>query len=255
MKTVLILVDGMRPDAMVQMPFAKELLEKSTYALDASTVFPSVTLPCHMSLFHSVEPGRHGTTTNTYMPQVRPVDGICEVLSRNDKYCGVFYNWEEIRDLTRPGSLKYSYLCRMGEFGYDVTNDLVTEAAMKHLKEKHIDFTFLYLGYTDWAGHVYGWMTDEYMKAMENSWKNIKLLLESLDEDYNVIITADHGGHDRTHGTDLPEDMTIPIICYGKSFEAGKVLTDANIMDIAPTITELAGIAPAAEWEGKSLLS
>ena len=34
--------------------------------------------------------------------------------------------------------------------------------------------------------------------------------------------TADHGGHDRTHGTDSPEDMTIPFIIKGKDFKAGE---------------------------------
>ena len=37
---------------------------------------PSVTLPCHMSLFHSVDPDRHGITTNGYVPQVRPIKGM-----------------------------------------------------------------------------------------------------------------------------------------------------------------------------------
>ena len=46
----------------------------------AQTVMPSVTLPCHMSLFHSVAPDRHGILTNTYTPQVRPINGICEQL-------------------------------------------------------------------------------------------------------------------------------------------------------------------------------
>ena len=59
MRTLLILVDGMRPDAIENLPRVKALLEKSAYTMNATTVMPSVTLPCHMSLFHSVEPGRH----------------------------------------------------------------------------------------------------------------------------------------------------------------------------------------------------
>ena len=105
-KVQLILVDGMRPDSLEACgnPYVKTLLENSLYTLDAKTVMPSVTLPCHMSLFHSVDPARHGITTNTYMPQVRPIDGLVERLKGKAK-CGMFYNWEELRDLTRPGSL------------------------------------------------------------------------------------------------------------------------------------------------------
>ena len=80
------------------------------------------------------------------------------------------------------------------------------------------------------------------------------MIMSSLPEDYTVIITADHGGHDRTHGMDLPEDMIIPIIIKGKGVENGENFKNANIKDIAPTITRLLDIEPADEWEGKSLL-
>ena len=40
MKVMLILVDGMRPDAMVQFPQAQALMQSSATALDAQTVFP-----------------------------------------------------------------------------------------------------------------------------------------------------------------------------------------------------------------------
>jgi len=79
-KVALILLDGLRPDALAlcKNPYIQELLKNSLHTLAARTVFPSVTLPCHMSLFHSVDPMRHGVTTNIYTPQVRPVNGIVE---------------------------------------------------------------------------------------------------------------------------------------------------------------------------------
>ena len=254
MRTLLILVDGMRPDALENIEAAQDIIHKSSYTMAAKTVMPSVTLPCHMSLFHSVDPSRHGTTTNTYAPQVRPVKGLCEVLLENKKKSAFFYNWEELRDLSRPNSLTFSYYCKGRDIGYDKANDIVSAAAAEYLNKNYVDFAFLYLGYADSAGHKNGWMSDEYMEAIENSWRNIKMVMSSLPEDYTVIITADHGGHDRTHGTDLPEDMTIPIIINGENFEAGKVLKNANIKDIAPTVTKLLDAEPDDEWEGKSIL-
>lgn len=254
MKTLLILVDGMRPDAIENLPRVKAFLNQSSYSMNATTVMPSVTLPCHMSLFHSVEPGRHGTTTNVYMPQVRPVKGLCEVLMECGKKCAFFYNWEEIRDLSRPNSLVFSYFCKGRVVGYDKANTIITDAAIDYLTKNETDFTFLYLGYTDMAGHQHGWMTDAYMEAIDNSWDNIERLVAALPEDYTVIVTADHGGHDRSHGSDMKEDMTIPVIIKGKDFAPNTVLDDVNIMDIAPTITAVLGIEPDSEWEGKSLL-
>ena len=67
-KVILISIDGMRPDGLIKCnnPYVDELKKMASYTFDARTVFPSVTLPCHMSMFHSVPPERHGTTTNIY---------------------------------------------------------------------------------------------------------------------------------------------------------------------------------------------
>ena len=254
MKALVVIVDGMRPDALVKTENAKFILENSKYTLNARTVTPSVTLPCHMSLFHSVDPSRHGTTTNVFTPNVRPINGLCEVLLNAKKTSAFFYNWEEIRDLSRPNSLAFSYFCKGRLYGYDKANDIITDAAVDFLTKNEIDFTFLYLGYTDMAGHNHGWMSAEYMAAMENSFANITKLYNALPDDYVIIVTADHGGHDRTHGTELNEDMIIPIIALSKGEKIDLDFTSACIKDIAPTVTNLLGVTPDDEWEGKSLI-
>ena len=113
-KVILMCIDGMRPDGFLSCgnPFIHKMMELGSYCLESRSVFPSSTLPCHMSMFHSVTPERHGTTTNTYMPQVRPVKGLCEVLKDARKTCAMFYNWEQLRDVSRPGSLAYSYMVK-----------------------------------------------------------------------------------------------------------------------------------------------
>ena len=58
MKIVLISVDGMRPDSLAKIENAQKIIGDSTYTMSARSVYPSVTLPCHMSVFHSVEPVR-----------------------------------------------------------------------------------------------------------------------------------------------------------------------------------------------------
>lgn len=255
-KVILILVDGLRPDALETCgnPYGKELLQKSAYSLEAETVYPSVTLPCHVSLFHSVTPERHGTTTNTYTPQVRPIRGLCEQLRLADKKCAFFYNWEELRDLSRPSSLTYSYFVS-GELNtYEKANEMVTANALSYIKEEKPDFAFVYLGLTDHAGHVHGWMGEQYMEACRLSLEEIRRLTEAFSGEYTIIITADHGGHGRSHGSAEQEDMRIPLLGLGPDFEPGKIFEHANICDIAPTITTLMGIEAVAEWEGKSLL-
>lgn len=253
-KVQLILVDGMRPDALAlcSNPYIKKLLDTSLVTLNARTVMPSVTLPCHMSLFHSVDPTRHGITTNTFMPQVRPINGICEQLKATKK-CGIFYNWEQLKDLAQPGSLTVSGFFSGRVFGYEEANQLVTEASIREMQRLDLDFTFTYLGWTDEAGHAEGWMGEEYLRSLDESFKCIERLIESAPEDCVTIIIADHGGHDRTHGTPMDEDMTIPVIFHGKGL-CGTLEREVSIKDIAPTITHLLGCENAPEWEGTSLI-
>jgi len=256
MKTVLVLIDGMRPDAIKDHPIAMDMMRKGSFSLEAQTVMPSVTLPCHMSLFHSVDPGRHGNTTNTYMPQVRPINGICEVLRPAGRKCAFFYNWEQLRDLARPNMLAHSFFMagKYHKGWYEEANVEVTDAAINYITETAPDFSFVYLGWVDEAGHKYGWMSDEYMRAVDESWKQIQRIRDILTDEYTLIVIADHGGHDRTHGTEMMEDMTIPVIIEGKDFKPEKELSNVSIKDIAPTITELVGLEPDEDWEGKSLI-
>lgn len=252
-KVLLILCDGMRPDALKDIPQVEQLKKTSTYTLSAKTVFPSVTLPSHVSLFHSVTPERHGTTTNVYAPQVRPINGLAEVLKSAGKKCAMFFSWEQLKDITRPGSLAHSYyLC-----DYDSvtkTNRKITDHVLEYVKEDKPDFAFVYYHAPDVIGHDIGWMSNEYLDTVKEVWSFIDELLTALKDDYTVIITSDHGGHNRVHGYDIEEDMTIPLFMLGEEFTAGKVLEKANIIDLAPTIVKIMGVQRDSDWEGVSLL-
>ena len=254
-KVTVILADGMRPDALesCEHPFAKQLIEMSTYCKNGSSVMPSVTLPCHMSLFHSVKPERHGTTTNIYAPQVRPVSGLCEVLKAAGKHSAMFYNWEELRDLTRPDSLGFGFYYSGHVHTYKIACAECTKQAINYINDKDPDFVFLYLGIPDWAGHTYGWLTPEYNQAIYESIEYVKQVIENTSDDRAVIFTADHGGHDRHHGLDIPEDMQIPFVFYGKEFEKGKKIEGVSLLDIAPTVAKLLDVAPNNEWEGSPI--
>ncbi len=254
-KVIIISIDGMRPDGFLQCgnDFCIELMKVSSYSLNAKTVFPSVTLPCHMSLFLSVPPERHGITTNVYTPPVRPVNGLFEQAYHAGKTSAMYYGWDPLRDVSRPGSLKYATFIDVNE--YEGTDRLLTDAAMAKTEEKHIDLVFLYMGETDEkGGHENGWMSDEYLHYVSKALDNVKRVYDRYKDEYTIIITSDHGGHDRTHGSDIPEDMTIPVFFIGDQFKNGKVLDDVSITDIAPTVADIMAIPKAKEWEGRSLI-
>ena len=253
-KVILISIDGMRPDGLKQCknPYVEELMKIASYTFNAGTVFPSVTLPCHMSMFHSVPPERHGTTTNIYMPQVRPINGLFEQISNAGGVCAMYYGWEPLRDVSRPGSLKEAGY--INAYSFDHTDAMLTDRALNYIKVAKPDFVFLYMVETDEkGGHDNGWMSDEYLNVIYHAIDNVKRVIEETNGEYTVIITADHGGHDRGHGSDMDEDMTIPMIFYGPHFSPGKELNGVSILDIAPTIADIMEIPAAKEWEGKPL--
>ena len=252
---LLILVDGMRPDGLQQAetPTIDQLIDAGTSTKSARTVAPSVSLPCITSLFLGVPPERHGITTNLWMPPARPVPGLVEQIHQAGGRAVSFYNWEELRDLSRPGSLYAAF------FLWDVetpqSDRRLTNLAVEWLRQNPFTFAFVYLGYTDIAGHDHGWMSDQYISAITNADRCIDQLLGVLHEDSLVIVTSDHGGHDRTHGTESPEDMLIPLVMRGPGFSPGSVLPDpVSILDIAPTICGWLGIDPPRQWAGNDLL-
>jgi predicted AlkP superfamily pyrophosphatase or phosphodiesterase len=252
-KAVLIAIDGMRPDAIAlcRNGFLVELISSSAACMDARTVMPSVTLPAFMSMFHSVEPGRHGVTDNVFTPQARPVAGLCEQIKDAGKKSAFFYNWGPLRDLARPETLAFSY-CNSCYQNVG-TDAAVALAAGAYIREAAPDFAFVYFGETDSAGHGFGWMGEKYMETLSRAIGCVERVCAALPEGYDVLIASDHGGHERMHGTAAPEDMTVPIIMRGGCFRQGSRVQNASIMDIPPTVADILGIAANAEWEGKSL--
>jgi arylsulfatase A-like enzyme len=65
---------------------------------------------------------------------------------------------------------------------------------------------------------------------------------------FTVIVTADHGGHDRNHGSSDPRDTTIPWIVWGEGVKAGGTLAAGiRTMDTAATALWMLGVtAPEA---------
>ena len=252
-KVILISVDGMRPDGLLTCgnPYAEELQRISSHTLTARTVFPSVTLPCHMSLFHGVTPQRHGVMTNTFVPGAQPVDGIFELVKKSGRRSSMHYGWEPLRDLSVPSSIQWADYVR-----YDTADDTdaqLTELCARRIRESKPDFVFLYLVQTDAAGHHVGWMTQPYLQRIHAALNCVKRMVDEFASEYTVIVTADHGGHGDDHGTDLPEDMNIPQFYIGPRFTPGRDLGQISLLDIAPTVADLMDFPPAPEWEGRSL--
>jgi len=79
-------------------------------------------------------------------------------------------------------------------------------------------------------------------------------------EDAVVVVTSDHGEefreHDRlVHGHTLYEAAVhVPLLLRAPGFEPGRVATPVSLVDLAPTLVDLAGAEPGPSFEGRSLV-
>jgi len=254
---VLFVVDGLRPDGLkkADTPCMDDLVNNGVYTFKAKTVMPSITLPCIASMFLGTEPKHHGITTNFWNPKAHSIPSIIDLVHLEGMTASSFYNWEPLRDLSKPGSLSASFFLDNCE---EPQGDLeIARLAADYLSRSPTSFAFIYLGYTDAAGHKYGWMTDGYLEAIENADMAIERVLEAMDRSEAAgntvfIVTSDHGGHEKTHGTEMREDLIVPWIISGSGVPSGFELNEpVNIIDTAPTIAALLGIDQPKEWTGR----
>ena len=255
-KVILISIDGLRADVIENTEYGRYLMQNHAYSLEVTTVTPSVTLPCHTSMFYSVTPNEHGIIANSYTPASGLGDGIIERLFAKDKTSAMFYNWYEISYLDKDSVADVNTFISGYDEGWEGTNATLSELCKEHILSTPTDFTFLYLGFLDEWGHRYGWLSDEYYYALNKSFDVIKTVIdEAVKMDYTIIVTTDHGGHDYTHGTTMTEDMTIPLFIIGEGFSApgGKDLGKRSILDVAPTVLDILEVDAPSYWQGRAI--
>jgi hypothetical protein len=249
---VFVMIDGLRPDARLHasLPALEDLMRTGSSTMAARSTTPSITLPCHMTIIHSVPPTRHGITTNVYTPMARPLPGLFEQAKAHNRRSAAITNWEPLRDLSRPESLEFAWF-RNAYLQAD-GDDFVTDAAIDCLSTQLPDFAFIYLGTVDTAGHYYGWMSDGYLRQAEHVDACLGRIVAALPVSSHILVQADHGGHERNHGTEMDEDMLIPWVVQGPRIRRGhSIEAPVSLLDTAPTLAELLGIPPHPDWEGR----
>lgn len=80
----------------------------------------------------------------------------------------------------------------------------------------------------------------------------LEQVLSAVPDTATTIVQADHGGHEQIHGTDSPEDMTIPWMIMGPNIRKTHIIkAPVSLLSTAPTVAHILGIAPHNDWEGK----
>ena len=134
----------------------------------------------------------------------------------------------------------------MHVFDYD---EAVTDAAAKCIRDDAPDLSWVYLWYTDDAGHLKGngEFFDEYVKKADEQvgriWDAVKYREENFDEEWMVVVTTDHGRRDDGfgHGRQSERERTTWI---STNRPVNEHFTDGtlSIVDIAPSIIRFLGL-------------
>ncbi len=256
---VVISLDGMRPDALEAFGAKTilRLMQEGSYALNAQTTLPSKTLPSHTSMLTGVPPAVHGITWNDDEIEKRGVVGVPTVfeVAKNSGYTtAAFFSKSKFRHLQKPGTLDYTQAPE--GIGHWMATQTVTDV-VTYLKHARPNLLFVHLADTDYAGHALGWMSFLYGWAVKRVDDAVDQILEAANDaygpgNYAVIVTSDHGGHGRNHGSADPRDMNIPWVVWGEGVLNGSQVRDTvRTMDTAATVLWLLGVAGPTTWVGK----
>lgn len=256
---LLVSIDGLRPDAIeaFKAPTLQRLIKEGSYTLAARTILPSKTLPSHTSMLTGEPPDRHGVLWNTAFedaPGTLEIPTIFGVARDRGYATAAFFSKSKFSHLQRPGTLDYSQ-APGGWFGRWTGARTMTDVE-RHLATSKPNLLFVHLSDPDVAGHAAGWMSARYGLGVLAADAAVARLLKAADSaygagHYTLIVTADHGGQGKDHGTDHTLDVTIPWIAWGKSVIPGELAsTSIRTMDTASTVLYLMGVAAPAGWMG-----
>lgn len=260
---ILISLDGLRPDAIGRFPTPtlERLMQEGSYTLTASTIVPSKTLPSHTSMLTSEPPEEHGVLWNEAFGAPNTTIAIPTVFSaaRAAGYTtAAFFSKPKFRYLQAPGTLDYSQA--PGGLWGRWSNEQTAQDVEAYLAKARPNLLFVHLPDPDHTGHRDGWMSEAYGLAATAADAAVARILGAADraygpQNYTVIVTSDHGGHGRGHGTADPRDTTIPWIAWGSGVRAGsRVHSPVRTLDTAPTILSLLGVPAPETWNGTPVL-
>jgi predicted AlkP superfamily pyrophosphatase or phosphodiesterase len=272
----IISIDGGKPAVIheSEMPTLKKIAAEGAVTWQASTIDPSLTLPSHSSMLTGVSPAKHGVNWNAYTPLKGPVK-VPTVFSllrakQPDAVTGMFVGKVKFRHLWLKDTLN------IFDFGGPQTDapvagtpeieqdkkpsQLVAKNAAAWIREKKPRLAFIHFGDPDSAGHKSGWGSPEQKEAFKVTdqalWQVWQAAKDAgIAEKSVFIISADHGGHDKSHGKNIPDDMIIPWIAWGAGVKKNHAITSAiTTYDTAATALWLLDVPLPAEFDGKPVV-
>lgn len=260
---IIVSMDGLRPDAIDRFgaTTVQRLIREGRYSPAARTVLPSSTLPSHTSMLTGVDVDAHGVRWNADELAAHGYVGVPTVFalaSRAGLRTAAFFSKSKFHQLEVPGTLHHTRSPKGG-----IRDRMWSGAHTARLVGEHLDsgaplpdLLFVHIAEADVAGHLFGWMGRMYGGAVRQGDHALERVLAHADRRfgrgrYTVLLTSDHGGHGKSHGSADPRDVTIPWLAWGQGVSPGTLPAGIRTMDTAATALWLLGVDIPAHWVGR----
>jgi arylsulfatase A-like enzyme len=251
---LIISEDGLRADAVATLHLRwHDLLRKrGSYSDHALTIRDASTLPAHASMLSGVVPKKHGLTWNTWRPREGYIKTPTVFTHAQDAglTTAFFTGKTKLRHIVPPGTVgiyeRPGYYCKR-----------VAEEAARYLTTEKPALAFVHFSDPDESGHAKGWMSAAQKHAIVHSDECLGIIYEALErsgliDDTLLIVSADHGGHNRVHSGAKLIDREIPWIACGPGVREDHEINEAvSTLDTAATVLYALGLPIPSEIEGK----
>ncbi len=258
-RCVVVLIDGLRPDAVTAslMPNLSRLGAEYARADSAFTVRPSVTVAALASLATGVSPATHGLVEPGLgflrrMGRIRP---LARELAASGHATLVVASPLAVR--TRPAAqalAAFAGVTRLVATPADPRR--IAAAALAELARFAHGLAFVYLPDCDRAGHEHGWLAPPYLAAVRNVDAAVGMVAPLAAESL-LVVTSDHGGggvQPRDHDLPHPVNDQIPLVLAGPRVRRGLALPGPiSLLDIPPSLLAWLGVPVPDGYEGRVL--
>lgn len=261
-RVVLVVVDGLRPDAISTFGLyhMARLRAHGASTAEATTVSPGGNWAALTSLMTGVAPDTHGILCaglQLRAPFV-PLDPVPELLARIGLPSSAFL--AEIPQKYRV------FATRVAErLGFATTRftggpaDEIVAAAGRSLTTQRRGLMVLHLSDLDLVGHEQGWMSAAYRDAAKRVDMAIGLVAALADVPRDprtlLVIVSDHGGggvDPRSHRSSHRLDTTIPLILAGSPMPV-PLAPPVSLLDVPATVLYALGAVIPATYGGRPL--
>jgi predicted AlkP superfamily pyrophosphatase or phosphodiesterase len=204
---LIISIDALHPDAllMADIPTLRMLMDSGAYSMEGRSTQPPKTLIAHAAMFTGMPPSENGKTDNSWAPGQATVGKptIFDSAKAKGFRTGYFYSKQ-----------KLGYLVNSAVDMQNWSRDNAIDLAQSFFETPGHHFVFLHVSGLDEAGPEYGWLSREYLEELFYIDDYISQLVTSVrkQSNYLIVVTSDHAGHDRIHGSRHPEDYRVPLI-------------------------------------------